>query len=244
MPRLNNGLEVFKQLDSVIKYVIQTGTIGDTLTTSATTAGGTGANVTALTNFSAADPAFLTGSGGTELVTLGTPATTPMPMGQTLIVHPIGTRLVEAQAINLGHMDEAGLDFGGQLTLNPVKAATSRTPIAYLADPGEFSFSFNLLGWNNLNVLTAFGITESAAEVGSGVAATPYGVQVSGSNIGNQSALMGLRFSGVNLNAQTIQIDLMGAQVAVNVSAKVGASSPAVLTISGKYTNFLQRIWA
>ncbi len=241
MPRLNNGLEVFKFLTSVTKYVIQTGTIGDTTTTSATTNGGTGANVTALTNFTASDPCFLTGSAGTELVTIGTPATTPMPMGQTLLVHPIGTRLVEAQAIGVGHIGEGGVSFSGQLTLDPIKAATSRTPIAYFAQPGTFNFDFDLLGWNNLNLQAAFGVTEG--EIGAGSSGAPYGVAINGANIGNQSSLQGFRFLGTNNNAQTVQLDLMGASIEVNVNSNLGGTGVSSIKLSGKFTDLFSRIW-
>ncbi len=240
MPRINSGLEVYKQLDSVTKYILQTTSPGDQTTTGATTVGGTTVLVGATTNFTTADMAFLTGSAGTELVTLGTVATT-MPIGQSLLVHPIGSRLVEVQAIALGHIDDQGVDFGGSLTLNPINAATSRVPIAYFADPGEFNFSFNLLGENNLNMQAAFGVTEG--ETGAGTSGSPYGAAITGAVVGNQSALMGFRFLGQNNNSQTIQLDLMGCSIEVNVAAKMGGGTPIVWTLAGKYTTLLQRIW-
>lgn len=241
MPRLNNGLEVFKYLTSVTKYIVQPTTPGDQLTTDATTVGDTTVTVGATTNFTTGDPAFLSGSAGTELVTLGTVATS-MPIGQSLLVHPIGTRLVEALAIGMGHIGEAGVNFGGQLNLNPIKAATSRTPIAYFADPGEFNFDFDLLGWNNLNLQAAFGVTEG--ETGSGTSGSPYGVAINGANIGTQSSLQGFRFLGTNPNGQTIQLDLMGASIEVNVTSNLGGSGVASIKLAGKFTDLFQRIWS
>lgn len=244
MPRTGNELELYQYLNSATKYVEQAGTHGDTTTAAQTTAGGTaGVNVTATTNFTNGDPCLLSGSAGQELVSInGTVATTPLPLTQIALVHPAGTRLVEAQAISLGHLDETGLTFGGRVTAQLIRAATSRLPLTTLPEPGEFTFRFALLGWNNLNLQAAFGVPE--AELGAGSAANPYLVAITGGNIGTQSALQVFRFAGVGKGAQNIQIDLCGAQVQVDVNAQVGTANPPVLTMSGNYTAIIQRIWS
>lgn len=242
MPRTNSGLEIYKALNSVTKYIEAAGTHGSTTLSAPSAVGDATVTVAATTSFTAADPCFITGGAGTELVTIGTPNTT-MPLAQpTLLVHPSGAQLIEAQAIALGHIDENALDFGGSVGAQLVRAATSRIPIATIAEPGEFSFSFNLLGWNNLNLQAAFGVPEG--EDGTGTSSDPYGAGIHGSNIGTQSALQAFRFVGVNNNSQTIQLDLCGCTVEVSVQAKLGGTTPGVLTLAGSYTNLFQRIWA
>lgn len=244
MPRGNGSQDLYRYLNAVKKYVEQAGTHGDTTTSAQTTAGGiAGVNVAAITNFTNTDPCLLSGSAGTEMVKInGTVATTPLPLTQIALVHPIGTRLVEAQEIDMGHIGENGLTFGGTVTAQLVRAATSRIPIATIPEPGEFSFTFDLLGWNNLNLQAVFGVPEG--ELGAGSAANPYLAAINGANIGTQSALQVFRFEGTLNDARTVWIDLCGAQVQVNVNAQVGSSNIPSLTMAGSYSGIIQRVFA
>ena len=81
MARTQAAGELWRKLTNFFVTRIATGTIGDTTTTAAVTGSGseTTVAVTAITNFTAADPCLIIGDGGVERVLIGTPATT-MPV--------------------------------------------------------------------------------------------------------------------------------------------------------------------
>ncbi|HET8777979.1 MAG TPA: hypothetical protein VFN76_10000 [Candidatus Limnocylindria bacterium] len=243
MPRLNNAQELFRYLNSVTKYTIQTGTIGDTTTSGPLAAGASTVPVTAITNFTSGDPAFLIGDGGVELISaIGTPATSmPITNQKIAIAQSTGARFVEAVAIALGHVSDAGATFGGTQQLTPVPAATSRSALTFLKQSAELTFSFALLGYNNLNLLAAFGAPESG-ETGTGTAADPHQALIGQSNIGTQSTQC-IRLMGDRIDGKTVQVDLLDVTIEVNVSAQIGTATPAGITIAGKMGAVIQRIY-
>lgn len=240
MPRLGTGSELFKYLNSVKKYTIQTSSGGDTTTTEAIVAGDTAFDVTATTNFTTGDYAMVDGSGGTELVKLGTVAST-MPVTRPMIIaQNTGARLVEAVEADLGHVAEGGIQFGGSATITEIKAATSRTAIAFIADAAILTWTIPLLGYNNLNLLAAFGATES--EAGSGSAAAPYAALI-GQDTVNTQTLFCLRATGVRHDSKIVEVDFLDCTVEVNVNVTIGAPNPDGITMTGKCASIIQRIW-
>ena len=241
MPRRNNGLEVFSRVVSIEKYALATTAVGDQLTTAAAAAGGSAVTVGAITGFAANDPVFLVGSGGFELNAVGTPAVNMPLLYKLAFAHAAGARLVEAQRLDLGHLDEGGVTFGGSVQLNPVNAATSRVPIAYVAGAGELTANFNLRGYNNLNLATIFGLDE--AETGAGTAADPYQLGISGATIGAHG-LQAYRVRGLLADGVTnVMLDFCGATVQVNANVQLGGGNGAALGMAIKYSNLIQRIW-
>ena len=243
MPRRNNGLEVFSRLVSIEKFtLVPSGTPGDTVTTAPIAAGAGTAALTAQTNFSLNDPVFIIGSGGFELNAIKGPLAASMPLAyKTAFAHAVGARVVEARRIDLGHLDESGVTFGGSVQLNPVNASTSKVPIAYIAGAGDLTASFNLRGYNNLNLQTIFGIDEE--EAGTGTADDPYQVGLSGESIGTHG-LQAYRVRGVLTDGVTnVIVDFCGAQVQVNANVALGGQGGAALGVSIKYSNLIQRIW-
>lgn len=240
MPRLNSGSELFKYLNSIKKYYIQPSSPGDTTTTAGLSAGDTSVTVAATTNFTTGDKAIIDGSGGVELVTLGTVAST-MPFTRPILTaQASGARLVEALEVDLGHVAEGGIQFGGSLTLTSVKASTSRTAIAFFADAAELTWSIPLLGYNNLNLQAAFGATEG--ESGLGTSVSPYAVLLGQATIATQG-LHCYRLAGVRQDGKNVEVDLLGATVEVNTSITVGSANPEGITIQGKCSSIIQRIW-
>lgn len=241
MPRLGTGSELFKYLNSVKKYTIQTSSGGDTTTTEAIVAGVSDVDVVAATNFSNGNYAMVDGSGGTELVTLGTVATTPMPVTRPFVIaQATGARLVEAVEADLGHVAEGGIQFGGTATITEIKAATSRTAIAFIADAAVLTWNIPLLGYNNLNLLAAFGATES--EAGSGTPSAPYSALI-GQDTVNTQTLFCLRATGVRHDSKIVEVDFLDCTVEVNVNVTIGAPNPDGITVTGKCASIIQRIW-
>lgn len=242
MPR---NSDLFQYLDSVTKYVLVTATPGDTTTTEAIvgyTAGTeTTVDVVASTNFTAADPAFIIGTGGYELVTLGTPATT-MPFTRPLLVpQATGAALREAVAIALGHIGPEGASWTPSSSLTAILAATARSAVSYFPNPAEIGFSIPLRYKDNLSLQASTGVPES--ETGSGVVATPWAAHAGQSNIATQTPHC-YRLQGRTEAGRICQLDLLGARLAVNFTdTRGGAGDPGVLSISGSVTGISQFIW-
>lgn len=241
MPRTNSGSELFQYLNKFYKFVVQPTTPGDTTTSAAITAGGTSVNVAAITNFTAADYVMIDGDGGVEIQAIGTPATTPMPVTRPFLqAQASGARFVEAQRIDMGHIAEGGIQFSGSQTLTEIKAATSRTAIAFFGESTTLQITAPLLGYNNLNLQSVFGVTE--AESGAGVIADPYSAVISGDTVGTQG-LHCYRAEGVLYDGRIVQVDFTQATVEINANITIGAPNPDGMTLTAKVTAFHQRIW-
>lgn len=242
MPRTGNGNEFFQYLTGVKALRIATGTFGDTTTSAALAGGGTDSTVevAASTNFTAADKCFIIGSGGTEIVTIGTPATTMPFTIKPVFAHDSGARLVEAVESDFGHIEESGVNFGGSLTLTAVNSAISRTPVFYSSQPGELTGSFALLGYNNQNIAAACGATES--ETGAGTEADPYTFGVGQTTLGSQGTQTFV-FEGTTKGGDIVEVYLNDAQVEVNFQVNMGASTWGGIPLAFKYTSLVSRIW-
>jgi hypothetical protein len=241
MPRTNSGSELFQYLNKWYKFVIQPSTPGDTTTSAALAVTDDSVNVAATTNFTANDFCMIDGDGGVEVVQIGTPATTPMPFDRpVLLAQSSGARLVEALRIDMGHIAEGGIQYGGSQTLTEIKAATSRTAIAFFGESTTLTLSAPLLGYNNLNLLAVFGATET--EPGAGTASDPYGAAITGDTVGTQG-LHCYRAEGALYDGRIVQIDFTGCTVEINANITIGAPNPDGLPLSVKCTSFIQRIW-
>lgn len=241
MPRLNNGLEILKGISKVEKFIIQPTSPGDTTTTAALAVGAATIGVGATTNFTAQDPVFIIGSGGVELNKIGTPNAT-MPLGfKAAVAQDAGARFVEALAINLGHVDENGVEYNATLGLTPIDAATSATPLGYQRGTGEFSARMGLRGMNNLNMQLAHGADE--AEIGAGSAADPHQVAIGDTELGSHGITC-LRVTGVRRDLKTVTWDFLDCTVEVQVRTTLGGRTPAVVPVGVKFARLVQRIWS
>jgi hypothetical protein len=239
MPR---NSDLFQYLDSVTKYVLVTATPGNTTTTELILGDGTESvvDVAAITNFTAADPAFIIGTGGYELVTLGTPATS-MPVTRPLRVpQSLGAQLREAVAIPLGHIGPEGVSWNPSQSLTDIFAATARSAVSSLAQPASIAFSIPLRYKSGLDLQAAAGVPE--AEAGSGVVATPHSVHVGQSNIGTQTPQC-YRLRGRMESGAICELDLLGARLSVNFTDNRGGTDPGTLVIGGTITGASQFIW-
>lgn len=241
MPRLNSGSELFKYLNSVKKYVVA-GSGANTTTTEAITVGMLDTDVAAITGGAAGDYVLISGDGGVELTKISSAAGTNFVWDRPLaIAQSSGADVDEATEINLGHVEESGATFGGTYSLTPINAATSRVALASLAESAELTFEIPLLGYNNLNLQAAFGVTE--AELGAGSSSDPYRVVIGRSTVGTQSSIQAFRLAGVRFDSKNVEIDILEATMEVNANITIGATTPPSLVLSGTCTAFIQRIW-
>lgn len=242
MPRLNNGNELFKYLTQVTKYTPKSGTAGSTTTTEAITVDMADTDVASESNFAANDFVFIDGSGGTELVEVASASTGNLVWTWPLVIaQNSGATVVEAVAANMNHIAEGGITFGGSQSVTAIRAATSRSAIAFFAQSAEFTFSIPCLGHNNLNLLAAFGAPET--EIGAGTSGDPYAAAITSTNV-NTEGMTCFRCTGTLEGGQTVVFDILDVTVEVNVSAVIGAPNPGGFTINGKCTGFAQHIYS
>lgn len=241
MPRLNNGLEILKGISKIELFSLATGTIGDTVTTEQLAQNAADVDVSAMTNFTAADPVFIIGDGGLELNAIGTPATTPMPLKyKAALPQSTGARLVEAVGRNIGHVTEAGVQYAANLALTPINASTSITPLAYQRGQGELRANWALRGFNNLNWQIIHGQEEG--EGGAGTAADPHQVVVSGQTLGTHGLLCA-RIHGYRFDGKLVMQDYLNCTIEVQATVNLGGTTPAELPMAVRFDAMVQRIW-
>ncbi len=242
MPRSNNFAEVFKRLTSWKKYTPLSGGASSTTAEAITRdlidfdlVGGGG------TGFTNNDFLLISGSGGMELSKLATKTTDNLLMNRALLIpQDIGATVVEAEEKNLGHVAEDGITFGATQTVTPVRAATSATPIGFIQEAAELTFSGTLLGDNNLNFLYAFGALED--EEGVGTSADPFAAVADGTTVATEVS-HALRATGSLQGGGIVEYDFLGITIEVNVSRNIGGTGVTGYTIQGKCTAIARRNW-
>lgn len=236
MPRALTGAKVYKYLTGAEKFVIASGG-GDTTVAATATAGVTAISVGATTSFASGDWVAIVGAAQSELAQIGTPAATmPLTNYRTGGAYAVGDRFVEMSRIQLGHID--GLQITGKLDLTPIRADTSRVPIAYIGNNGELMAQWNFKEFTPLNLQAALGITE--AEYGAGTTADPYAMLASGATLGSQG-YQSFRFTGVQVNGKTAELYLNDATTEVDFSAAIGGTQGTVVPIKIRYTSLVMR---
>lgn len=243
MPRTNAGGELWKELASLTLYRIQTGTIGNTTTTEAVLGNGTetSIDVVAATNFTANDPVFLIGTGGLELLVIGTPATimplTPPPK----IPQATGARMVEATAVALGKIPQGAINWTSASALTAVFEEINRTPVVYLPGTIEFTLNGALFGYNGPNIAFVNGYAES--ETGDGAAyATAYQQAIGFPGQALQTEQV-MRIRGLRHDAQNVEIDFLNAYIEGAVNSTLGREAPATLNFAAKASAIIVRQW-
>jgi hypothetical protein len=244
MPRTLAAGELLKKTTVLDLYRIQTGTIGDTVTTAAVL--GTGAETTVAvsssTNFTSADPAFIIGDGGMELTKIGTPAASMPVSPPPKIAQAIGARFVEAAKIALGKFLQDSVSWTATKSLTAVFEEIGDTPVVYIPGPLEFSIAFGLLGYNGPNLQFSTGFAES--ESGDGLAeATAFQSLIGGVGQAVQSEQV-MRWQGLRHDAKKIQIDFLNAYVETAINAPLTKTAPSPLSVTCKCTQLIVRQFA
>jgi hypothetical protein len=244
--RFNDDRDIAKYINSVEKFWLASGTRGDTtVATEAVDAADVVVKVAAITNFAASDPIFITNAlGDFELNALdsGTPAGTELDLAfPAALPFAIGSRVVEAQSVDLGALDESGIALTGSAQIQDVLAATSRLPIASWINNGQLGGSFNLRNMNGLNLQTVFGVPESSQ--GAGTLVSPHRTAISGRMIGTEGLLC-FRGRGVMADGLTnFMLDFCGVTPAPNVNSQFGGTNPAVLGVQFRCKTIILTKW-
>lgn len=241
MPRLNNGDEVFKYLNTVYKFTVKS---GGASTTVATTYASDAATIVLAsgTGVTGGDYLLISGDGGKELIDVASIATaTVTPTWTPYFGQTSGATVVEYDRVSINHIAEGGITFGGTQSSTKVNASTSRVAVATLTGAADFTFSIPMLALNGPNLQTAFGAPE--VENGTGVSSDPYASGVNGTNVGTESDAV-YRCVGEDFGGNTIVLDILGAQAVVNVSTTVGGTTPAGITLAGSCNGYIIRTYA
>jgi hypothetical protein len=174
MPRLGTPTSYWRRLLSVDLYRLQTGTIGDTVTTAPVIGDGseTTIAVSAITNFTSGDPAGVIGDGGTELFKIGTPNATMPVTYKPKLPQSTGARFVEMVKVALGRPSEDGVQESVSRALQAFFSSVDDLPIGYLEQPLELSMGFSLVEYSGFNKQLAAGFADE--ETGAGTTGDPY----------------------------------------------------------------------
>ncbi len=241
MPRQNDAGELLKKITALTLFRLQTGTVGDTTTTAPVL--GTGAEtsvaVTAITNFTAADPCFIIGDGGLELTLIGTPNVTMPVSPPPKIAQSTGARFVEAVAVTLGKIAQGSVKWSANRALTAVFEEVGDTPVCYIPGTLECGLDFALYGYNGPNVQLLTGYLE--AETGSGAAlATAYQSLIGGVNQALQTAQV-FRVQALRYDAKNIQIDFLNVQIAAAINSDLSRMNASTLNGSVKASAMIIR---
>lgn len=240
MPRQNDGTELIRKLTAIDLYRIASGTIGDTTTSGSLAKSATTVPVTAITNFTVADPAFIIGDGGFELITaIGTPNTTmPITNQKIEFAQSAGARFVEAVKVPLGKIESGGFSFNMNRSLTPIESAQDDSPIAYEEGVLELSGQMGLLGFNPENMQLVAGVVESI--IGVGTSADPYQGSLGAVN---QSSLSNFAFrvSFLRNDGKTGHIDCLNARINASGGVQIGKGGNKSFQCGVTFTQAIMR---
>lgn len=242
MPRLLTDNPIWRKITALDMYEIASGTIGDTTTTGAVAQAATSIPITATTNFTAGDPAFLIGDGGFELISaIGTPNVTQTITNQKIFFpQSTGARFVEAVKTALGRLSKDGLGLSPTKTLTAIEAADRDLPVAYIESATELEVSFGLLEFTGVNLQLITGFADE--EIGTGTSSDPYTTGLGKLNQTLRSNIC-FRATGVRHDGKNIQMDFLNARIQVSGTIQMNRSQEAITPGSLKFTQMIMRQW-
>ena len=243
MARLNTTTELFRNIRTLDKFVLQTTTPGSTTTAANAAAQATSISVASITNFSDTDPIFIDGDGGFELAAVaGTPASGVIVLYNKLnIAQTLGATVKEALKKTLGYVEQSGLTLSPSRQLTDILAANADLPINFIRGPLSISCGFSLYGWNLENFATFCGISEGDITGTGASAAAPYQLVVGPSSTVEGACafrVTGTRYDSVNFN-----IDFLNAQFEATGQVQMNSQNAASIPVNIKMTGMIVRTW-
>lgn len=211
MARTNVGSHAWRRHLSTDLYIIQPTAPGDTTVTPAVLGDGTETTLTVASaaSFTVADPAFIIGDGGVELVKIGTPATS-MPISyKPKLPQSAGARFVEALKVSLGKTSEDGFVITPTKSLTPVFSSVDDFAVFYIDSPIEIQCGFSLLEYAGKNMQLMLGYADE--ETGVGSAADPFQNVIGKLNQTLQGYAV-IRHTGQLQDGKFVQIDMLDAR--------------------------------
>lgn len=242
MPRTNAAGELIKSVTSLTLYRKHT-TPTETTVSEAVLGDGTETtlDVASATGFVAADPAFIIGDGGLDIVTIGTPAATMPISPPPKIAQTTGARFVRALAVSMGKIGQGSVVWTGTRGLTAIFEEVGDTPVVYIPGTAEFSLAFSLLCQNGLNILRLLGYEE--AETGDGAAeATAYQsiAGVAGQAL-HTELVLGLQL--LRHDAKKLRIFFLNSYIEAAISSNPSRTTPALLNGTAKCSAIKIQQW-
>ncbi len=234
---------MLRRASSLDLYRIASGTIGDTTLSGSLAKAASTVPVTAITNFTAGDPAFIIGS-YLELVTIGTPNTTmPITNQKIEFTAAAGDRFVEAVRVPLGKLSKGQTKMNVTKSTTPVFSDVDDLPITYLDGQTEISVSFGLYDFSALNVRLALGLKDQSS--GAETSSDP-----EQSSVGGQSAVstpepyIVFRYTGLDADGKTIVMDFLNARMESSGDIPLdGRDAPTSISMTAKVSQWISRRW-
>lgn len=240
MPRLLTGDSIFRKPTALDLYRIQTGTIGDTVTTAPIVGDGSEATVavTASTNFTNGDPVFTIGDGGVELLKIGAPNLSMPVSYKPKIPQSTGARFVEAVKVPLGKPTDDGIQITPSKQLTEVFSAIDDVAVAFIDGPLSLQCTMPLLEYSGLNWQLMTGYADE--ETGAGSAADPYQYVIGKLNQTLQGTVV-IRMSGLRHDGKFLQWDLLDARAEVSQGIDHNRQAPSKLVATMKFSRMILR---
>lgn len=238
--RSNNAQEILKRLSKMYKFVIPTTGLTEDTTGAALAKGAANITVTTFASWATGDYLIIVGSGGMDLLQLGTKpgSSAPIPLvgRPPAFAQDSGAKIYKATRLDLGYIEDAGAQLAASASKTGIGAANAGGAIAYIdGDTPEITFSWTQRESSLRDIATAFGVDEDTIE-GTGVANDPYRITISGDSIGTQSNYC-LRTEARKVNNKLQYFDVLNAFPEVNVSAAiVGKGNPTTWSCGVKCT--------
>lgn len=243
MPSLkNDGGELFKYLTQVEKFTKDPAGLA-TVTTEAITKDIADTDAASITGLSGDEFVGIIGTGGAELAQVDSAATGNIVWEWPLQVPQlVGASITELLKRSMNHIAESGVQFGGTGSINPRRAATARSAIAFTPSPVEgFTFAIPTLGWNSNNLASGFGVPES--EEGAGSAADPWAIAITPGNVMTEGILF-FRLTGTLDNGNVLVVDLCDCTIEPQVAVTLGVENTEGPVTAGRCTSIVQHIYA
>lgn len=234
-----------RKLTSIVRYQIQSGTIGDTVTTAATVRSATSVSISATTSFTTADPAFLIGSGGFELISaIGAPNVVQTLTNQLIhFIHPIGTRFVEAVAYPLGKIAKGSAKFTAAKPLSEIFTDVDDAAVGFIDGNKTLGMSFGLYEATAEALQAAFGDAEDV--VGAGTNASPFQGAVGDPNAVAALPYTAYRATGLLQGGRVFEVDFLNGRMETSVDSPLdGRDAPPSLAVTVKCAHIIWRVKA
>lgn len=234
-----------RKLSSIVGYKIQPTTPGDVLTTVATARSAVTVTISATTGFTTADPVFLIGAGGLELISaIGAPNTTQTITNQKIhFIHPIGTRFVEAVAYPIGKIAKNSAKMTGAKPTTPIFSDVDDGAVGFIDGNKEVGCAFGLYEMTAEALQLAFGDSEDV--IGAGTNADPYQGAIGDPNAIAAVPYWAFRGTGLLQGGRVFEVDFLDGRMETSIDSPLdGRDAPPVLGVTVKCKHILWRLKA
>lgn len=233
-----------RKLTSITRYQVVSGG-GSTTVAVATARSATTVSISATTSFTAADPAFIVGSGGFELISaIGTlAANMPITNQKIHFIHPVGSLFLEAVAYPLGKIAKGTAQLTGAKPLTSIFTDVDDAAVGFIDGTKELGMQFGLYEMTAEALQVAFGDTEDV--IGAGTNADPYQGAVGDPSAAAAHSYLAFRATGLLQGGRVFEVDFLNARMETNISSPLdGRDGPPSLACGVKCAHIIWRVKA